>query len=58
VREGSEELGVTPLRAELPAGKHLIRLENEQLRLKRSVWITIRPGEETRYSTGLDQAPP
>jgi serine/threonine protein kinase len=58
VRDGTEDLGVTPLRVELTAGKHHILLENEQLHLKRSVWVVIKPGEETRSSTGLDQLPP
>jgi hypothetical protein len=57
VRDGSADLGITPLRVELSAGRHRIELENDAAHIKRSVSITIRPGEETRYSAGLDTLP-
>jgi hypothetical protein len=57
VRDGSADLGITPLRVELTAGHHRIELENDAAHIKRSVSITIRPGEETRYSAGLDTLP-
>jgi hypothetical protein len=57
VREGATALGITPLRMELAAGRHRIVLENDQLHVTRSVWITVKPGVENSYSAGLDQLP-
>lgn len=43
-----ESLGVTPLRARLPAGKHTVTLVNEKEGIKTTRVVEIRPGETAK----------
>ena len=48
VLEAGRQLGLTPLRIELPAGTHHLTLKNAPMSINRAVAVTIRPGEETQ----------
>jgi eukaryotic-like serine/threonine-protein kinase len=47
VKEGPRVLGVTPLTLQMPAGEHRLILENDRLKVRRSVAVTVTAGKET-----------
>ncbi len=49
VTERGDLLGVTPLDIELPAGEHILTLENDSRKMKRTLTLTIVGGEVTRH---------
>ena len=45
---GKRNLGITPLLdIKLAAGRHKLRLVNEEAGQKKSIWVVIRPGKTT-----------
>jgi eukaryotic-like serine/threonine-protein kinase len=54
VRLGGRDLGTTPLvRVRLPAGRHVLRLVNEDAQVSEVYEVEIRPGEVTTRRLGL-----
>lgn len=58
VREGDQELGMTPLTVELAAGKHRLELSTPDGRRSRRLDVTLRPGEELTRHVQLRRARP
>jgi serine/threonine-protein kinase len=58
VYEGKKHLGTTPIEsASLRAGKHVLTLVNEKLGVRRTITVTLRPGEELKLPV-VDLAAP
>ena len=50
-----KELGVTPLKVQLPAGEYPIELENPAINVKKTVRLMVREGAETAINEKLQQ---
>jgi serine/threonine-protein kinase len=55
VRLRGKELGITPLKFDLPPGEYSIEFENPVLAVKRTVKLTVREGQETTHFERLAQ---
>ncbi len=56
VMKGSKTLGQTPVRVQLPAGRHTLRLVNDVAGIEELLTLEIRPGETVKKSLKISAA--